>query len=66
MKPHGAPIQACEQRAGYWLRWWDAQGNLLRWGIERTQQAEQQAEHEVKRAERLRAQLRAAGIEPED
>jgi len=41
-----------ENRTGYWLRWWDAQGNLLLWGIER--------------AQRLRAQLRAAGIEPED
>jgi Uma2 family endonuclease len=34
-----------------WLRWWDAQGNLLLTGQER--------------AERLSAQLRAAGIEPE-
>ncbi|HAA28208.1 MAG TPA: hypothetical protein DCE56_11695 [Cyanobacteria bacterium UBA8553] len=34
-----------------WLRWWDAQGNLLLTGQER--------------AERLAAQLRAAGIEPE-
>jgi len=41
-----------ENRKGYWLRWWDEEGNLLLWGIER--------------AERLRAQLRAAGIEPED
>jgi Uma2 family endonuclease len=34
-----------------WLRWWDAQGNLLLTGQER--------------AERLAAQLRAAGMEPE-
>ena len=34
-----------------WLRWWDAQGNLLLTGQER--------------AERLSAQLRAAGIKPE-
>jgi Uma2 family endonuclease len=34
-----------------WLRWWDCQGNLLLTGDER--------------AERLAAQLRAAGIEPE-
>jgi Putative restriction endonuclease len=40
-----------ENRTGYWLRWWDDQGNLLLWGLEK--------------AERLAAQLRAAGIEPE-
>jgi Uma2 family endonuclease len=34
-----------------WLRWWDAEGNLLLTGAER--------------ADRLAAQLRAAGIEPE-
>jgi hypothetical protein len=58
---------------GYWLRWWDAEGNLLLWGFERAEQeaqrAEQEAqraEQEAQRAERLRAQLRAAGIEPED
>ncbi len=40
-----------ENRTGYWLRWWDENGNLLLWGSEK--------------AERLAAQLRAAGIEPE-
>ncbi|MDJ0737099.1 MAG: Uma2 family endonuclease [Nostocaceae cyanobacterium] len=40
-----------ENRTGYWLRWWDEQGNLLLWGGER--------------AERLAAQLKAMGIEPE-
>ena len=40
-----------ENRTGYWLRWWDENGRLLLWGLER--------------AERLAAQLRAAGIEPE-
>lgn len=40
-----------ENRQGYWLRWWDEQGNLLLWGSERV--------------ERLAAQLGAAGIEPE-
>ncbi|MBW4560216.1 MAG: Uma2 family endonuclease [Mojavia pulchra JT2-VF2] len=48
-----------ENRAGNWLRWWDEQGNLLLWG---TELAEQQRQ----RAERLAAQLRAAGIEPQD
>lgn len=40
-----------ENPTGYWLRWWDENGNLLFWGSEK--------------AERLAAQLRAAGIEPE-
>jgi Uma2 family endonuclease len=40
-----------ENRTGYWLRWWDENGELLLWGSER--------------ADRLAAQLRAAGIEPE-
>lgn len=40
-----------ENRTGYWLRWWDEDGELLLWGLER--------------AERLAAQLRAAGIEPD-
>ncbi|MEB3887399.1 Uma2 family endonuclease [Lyngbya sp. CCY1209] len=48
-----------QNRDGYWLRWWDEQGNLLLWGTEQVQQ-------ERDRAERLIAQLRAAGIEPED
>lgn len=55
-----------ENRTGYWLRWWNAEGNLLLWGIERAEQEAQRAEQEAQRAERLRAQLRAAGIEPED
>lgn len=40
-----------ENRTGAWLRWWTSSGDLLLWGAER--------------AERLAAQLRAAGIEPE-
>jgi hypothetical protein len=47
-----------ENRQGYWLRWWDEQGNLLLWGTE-------QVEQERQRTERLAAQLRAAGIEPD-
>lgn len=47
-----------ENRNSCWLRWWDEQGNLLLWGAERI-------EIECQRAERLAAQLRAAGIEPE-
>ncbi len=47
-----------DNRNGYWLRWWDQQGNLLLWDTE-------QIEQERQRVERLAAQLRAAGIEPE-
>jgi hypothetical protein len=47
-----------ENRTGNWLRWWDEQGQLLLWGSE-------VAERERQRAERLAAQLRAAGIEPQ-
>ncbi|MGH8002075.1 MAG: Uma2 family endonuclease [Brasilonema sp.] len=54
-----------ENRAGYWLRWWDEQGQLLLWGSELAEQERQRAEQERQRAERLAAQLRAAGIEPE-
>lgn len=40
-----------ENRTGYWLRLWNENGELLLWGSEK--------------AERLAAQLRAVGIEPE-
>jgi len=55
-----------QNRDGYWLRWWDEEGNLLLWGTEQVRQERQRAEAERDRAERLLAQLRAAGIEPED
>ncbi len=54
-----------ENRTGYWLRWWDEQGQLLLWGSELAEQERQRAEQERQRVERLIAQLRAAGIEPE-
>jgi Uma2 family endonuclease len=47
-----------ENRTGAWLRWWNEQGNLLLWG-------EELALQERQKAERLAAQLRAAGIQPE-
>ena len=60
-------------RSGSWLRWWDSDGNLLLWGDElaaeerqKAEQERQKAKQERQRAERLLAQLRAAGIEPED
>ncbi|GAK55307.1 hypothetical protein U27_02139 [Candidatus Vecturithrix granuli] len=48
-----------------WLRWVDADGNLLLTGMERVAQEHQQFEQERQRAERLAKQLRALGIEPE-
>ncbi|MEA5535670.1 Uma2 family endonuclease [Crocosphaera sp. XPORK-15E] len=41
-----------------WLRWWDLEGNLLLDGDER-------AELERQKSDRLMAQLRALGVEPE-
>lgn len=59
-------------RTGYWLRWWDESGEMLLWGaetIEKERQEkesiQQQVQQERQRSERLAAQLRAAGIEPE-
>ncbi len=46
------------ERTGYWLRWWDESGQMLLWGAE-------MVERERHRGDRLSAQLRAAGIEPE-
>lgn len=48
-----------------WLRWWDTEGNLLLTGNEKVEQVEVKFEEERQKAERLAAQLRAAGIEPE-
>ena len=42
-----------------WLRWWDAQGNLLLTGEER-------AEREQQRTERLAERLRQMGINPDE
>ncbi|NEQ24745.1 MAG: Uma2 family endonuclease, partial [Microcoleus sp. SIO2G3] len=42
-----------------WLRWWDAQGNLLLTGEER-------AEREQQRADRLAERLRQMGINPDE
>ena len=61
-----------QARTGYWLRWWHENGEMLWWGSELVTQerqekdcAQQRAEQEYQRAEKLAAQLRAAGIEPE-
>jgi hypothetical protein len=62
-----------EGRTGYWLRWWDKEGNLLPWAVERleqeSQRAEQErlrAEQESLRAERLSAYLKSQGIDPDN
>lgn len=63
-----------------WLRWWDAEGNLLLSGDERAKQEAQRADDEAQRAEqetqrandeaqraeRMAAKLRELGINPDD
>jgi hypothetical protein len=58
-----------ENRQGYWLRWWDQDGNLLLWGSELVQQERLAKEQErlakeaaLKRLEELEKRLRDAGI----
>ncbi|MFB2836633.1 Uma2 family endonuclease [Floridanema evergladense] len=48
-----------------WLRWWDDRGNLLLTGWERAEQTQLELQQEQQKVERLMAQLRAQGIEPE-
>jgi Uma2 family endonuclease len=47
-----------------WLRWWDAQGNLMPSAWERAERARQRAEEAERELERLREKLRAAGVDP--
>jgi len=61
-----------EGRQDQWLRWCDADGNVILTGAERAEIEQERAEREQKRAnreqkraERLAAQLRALGVEPE-
>ena len=42
-----------------WLRWWDAQGNLLL-------SSDEQLEQERQRAERLAERLRQLGVNPDE
>jgi Uma2 family endonuclease len=51
-----------ENRQGYWLRWWDEQGNLLLWGSELVQKERQAKEDALKRLAELEQKLRDAGI----
>ncbi|HLP90067.1 MAG TPA: Uma2 family endonuclease [Nostocaceae cyanobacterium] len=48
-----------------WLRWWDLDGNLLLHGDEIAEQERQKAEQERQKNERLIAQLRSLGVEPD-
>ncbi|MBV7327643.1 Uma2 family endonuclease [Chloroflexi bacterium TSY] len=54
-----------EGRTARWLRWIDGDGNLIPTGRERADDERKRANDEQARAERLEAQLCAAGIEPE-
>ncbi len=72
--------QTKEQRTGYWLRWWDSEGNLLPWAVEqvelerqraeqesqRAEQERQRAEQERQQKERLVAYLQSQGIDPDN
>ncbi len=54
-----------EKWTNTWLRWCDAAGTIIPTGAERAEQERQRADEERQRAERLAAQLRALGVEPE-
>jgi hypothetical protein len=68
-----------EGSTGYWLRWWNAEGELLLWPEERAENERQRAdreqqdkelaqtllEQERQRNQELLARLTALGIEPE-
>lgn len=41
----------------HWLRWWDADGNLLLWGAEQAAQEKQRADQEKQRADAAEAEL---------
>lgn len=49
-----------------WLRWCDRKGEILLTGVERIAQETARADQAQERADRLAAQLRAMGIEPDD
>ncbi|AUT02349.1 transcriptional regulator [Nostoc sp. CENA543] len=48
-----------------WLRWWDAQGNLLLSSEEKTQLLTEELEKEQQKAQRFAERLRQLGIDPE-
>ena len=49
-----------------WLRWCDAVEHIFSTGMEGKRQEQQRAEQQWQRAERLAAQLRALGVEPDN
>lgn len=58
-----------ENREGYWLRWWDKEGNLLLWGFESVEKERREKEQErrekeaaLQRLAELEKRLRDAGI----
>jgi hypothetical protein len=53
-----------EGRKGYWLRWWDQDGNLLLWALEQIAKEKEIAEQEKLEKERLIAYLVSQGIDP--
>ncbi|WP_417033550.1 hypothetical protein [Dolichospermum planctonicum] len=52
-----------ENRDGYWLQWWDKQGNLLLWGFESVEQERREKEAALQRLADLEKRLLNAGIE---
>jgi hypothetical protein len=49
-----------EDRTGYWLRWWNSQGDLLLWSEERLEQERQRAEALAERLRQLGVDLDAS------
>lgn len=54
------------QRSGYWLRWWDREGNILPWWSEKSVQDRQRADAAERRAALLLERLRRAGVSEEE
>ncbi len=51
---HGTKVD--QDKTGYWLRWWDSSGRLLRWGVEQIayeQQLVNQEKHRADQAARI-------------
>ncbi|HLO88961.1 MAG TPA: Uma2 family endonuclease [Nostocaceae cyanobacterium] len=51
-----------ENREGYWLRWWDKDGNLLLWGSELVEKERREKEAALQRLQELEKRLRDAGL----
>ena len=55
-----------EQRTGYWLRWWDRDGNMLLWWSEKSALQQQQLERQEQQLELLLGLLRRSGVSDRD